>query len=385
MSPEVLQNSSFDERSDIWALGILLYELYHNKEPYMPRTKGSKSSMFNAIARTKLEYAPGCPEAARKLIQGILQVKPSDRPSLKDIMSHEYIRSSASYSSQGLEAMTPTNAGETSVENSFYGRHGFSSNMRNKLTSGSQTFEKLRMNSNFREGYSSQSNLVEAKSVLSPKSPNIIQSFNVKMQYQKDQAPLSAQIMISPKAMKAQILSSVIKTGHHPISDATSISPQYFNNFSSAVNNTNPEKIKPIVIFSKNISDHNPKQTTSSQLQINGEKDSPIRFTPVQGDTQVVRTTVTTTQQNNQVNNRDNSQHQRLRSEHRVNDMHLSSNILRNYQPPVDPSESSINPKKDASLQSSQINLSRLNIHRANLLSTLQTINKSQYSPSKIC
>ena len=34
MAPEILFNKKYDYHIDIWALGILLYELFHGYSPY---------------------------------------------------------------------------------------------------------------------------------------------------------------------------------------------------------------------------------------------------------------------------------------------------------------------------------------------------------------
>lgn len=384
MSPEVLQNSNFDERSDIWALGILLYELYHNKEPYTPRTKGSKSSMFNAITRTKLKYQPQCPDSAQKLIERILQVKREDRPSLAQIMEDQFFRVSGNYSAQCIEAGTPSQRIDSSVDHGYQGRQGFSSTMRNKLTSESHELRKINLNSKLREGHSSQSNLIESRSVLSPKSPNIMQSFNMKMQYQKDQAPLSAQIMISPKAMNAQILSSTLKGSQLTNKDATPTTPQYFSNFSNAVTNTHQAREKPLVVFSRNVAGDNFRERPSAQMQINLDRSPTQQLNYSQKDTRVVQSSVDLRTQVEPIRIISQPKDQRLMTEHAVNDMHLTSNGMRNYQnQSVEQVEGSFGAKKVSSLQGSQINLSRLNIHRANLLTTLQTINKAPYSPGR--
>ena len=38
MAPELIQNQPYDYRVDIWALGILLYELTHGFAPYKGKT-----------------------------------------------------------------------------------------------------------------------------------------------------------------------------------------------------------------------------------------------------------------------------------------------------------------------------------------------------------
>ena len=34
MAPEMVNNSSYNEKVDVWSLGILLYELIHGKAPF---------------------------------------------------------------------------------------------------------------------------------------------------------------------------------------------------------------------------------------------------------------------------------------------------------------------------------------------------------------
>ena len=38
MSPEVVNKINYDENVDIWAMGILLYELINGKTPFLAKT-----------------------------------------------------------------------------------------------------------------------------------------------------------------------------------------------------------------------------------------------------------------------------------------------------------------------------------------------------------
>ncbi len=42
MSPEMLSNKPHDYRVDIWAMGILLYEMLHGNAPFASRTTREK-------------------------------------------------------------------------------------------------------------------------------------------------------------------------------------------------------------------------------------------------------------------------------------------------------------------------------------------------------
>ena len=39
MSPELVNNKQYNYNIDIWALGILLYEMIHGKSPFKPKEK----------------------------------------------------------------------------------------------------------------------------------------------------------------------------------------------------------------------------------------------------------------------------------------------------------------------------------------------------------
>jgi protein-serine/threonine kinase len=34
LAPEIIKGEKYDVRVDTWALGVLIYELYHNKSPF---------------------------------------------------------------------------------------------------------------------------------------------------------------------------------------------------------------------------------------------------------------------------------------------------------------------------------------------------------------
>ncbi len=36
LAPEMIQGKGHDEKVDIWALGVILFELIHNKTPFSP-------------------------------------------------------------------------------------------------------------------------------------------------------------------------------------------------------------------------------------------------------------------------------------------------------------------------------------------------------------
>lgn len=88
MAPEIFETKTQDFGIDIWALGILLFEMYHKRAPF---TGKSPSDMLNAIRRRKLVFTanPMCHEA-KDLIDKILQIDPKRRITIEGMYHHPY-------------------------------------------------------------------------------------------------------------------------------------------------------------------------------------------------------------------------------------------------------------------------------------------------------
>ena len=90
MAPEILKLQTYDQSVDIWTIGVLLFELYHNIEPYQGN---DPSEVLNAIRNKQLKYDSHCPQQARELIKYILNVEPKARPSIEQIKAHYFLKS----------------------------------------------------------------------------------------------------------------------------------------------------------------------------------------------------------------------------------------------------------------------------------------------------
>lgn len=88
MAPEILFQKQQSTGIDIWALGILLYELLHNKAPYSGR---SMAEVKKRIIHSKIKFKPNCNPDAQDLIQKILRVKVEDRPTIEQILKHPFV------------------------------------------------------------------------------------------------------------------------------------------------------------------------------------------------------------------------------------------------------------------------------------------------------
>eukprot|EP00914_Ancora_sagittata_P002455 GHVO01005432.1.p1 GENE.GHVO01005432.1~~GHVO01005432.1.p1 ORF type:complete len:368 (+),score=54.48 GHVO01005432.1:345-1448(+) len=85
MSPEVLKRNSYDEKSDVWALGCLVYEMATGVPPH------SKADSFEALQKLVFsgqtgEFSCRYSDELHLIIRKMLAIKPGERPTTSEIM-----------------------------------------------------------------------------------------------------------------------------------------------------------------------------------------------------------------------------------------------------------------------------------------------------------
>lgn len=83
MAPEVYRRQRQSEKVDIWALGVLLFEMTHNRVPFKTTDVGKIEYMVGA---NKLPFNPQISVRIRSIIQKLLKVRPSDRPTGSQVL-----------------------------------------------------------------------------------------------------------------------------------------------------------------------------------------------------------------------------------------------------------------------------------------------------------
>jgi len=85
MAPEIMNRQQQTEMVDIWALGILLYEMCMGKTPF----KNLKPEDIRVkLAGGDLGFPPGFDKQLREFIQGVLQFDPKKRPTARQMVLH---------------------------------------------------------------------------------------------------------------------------------------------------------------------------------------------------------------------------------------------------------------------------------------------------------
>lgn len=90
MSPEMAFDEEYDDKVDVWAVGILLYEFLYGKPPF---EASSTSETMKRIRGCVLEFPTHVEvsEEARDLISRILKKDPNERLTLSEILQHPWL------------------------------------------------------------------------------------------------------------------------------------------------------------------------------------------------------------------------------------------------------------------------------------------------------
>ena len=85
MAPEVFFRNKQTKKTDIWALGVLLYELFHGYAPF----RGMRmDTVMHAIMRNVVAFKKNLDPSIKDLIIKILVFDPKKRPTIEDILQH---------------------------------------------------------------------------------------------------------------------------------------------------------------------------------------------------------------------------------------------------------------------------------------------------------
>ena len=89
IAPEMLLKKGHDTRVDIWSIGILMFELLSGYSPFVAKTN---QELYQNIRRLKIQWPKDMPPLAKNLIGKILKLNPLDRPSLQEILDHQWFK-----------------------------------------------------------------------------------------------------------------------------------------------------------------------------------------------------------------------------------------------------------------------------------------------------
>jgi hypothetical protein len=90
MSPEIMNNSKYNSKTDIWSLGVILYELVCLRLPFQGNSM--KQLCYNIINASPLPPPSSFSTAMKELLRDILAKDARKRPSINHILSRNLIK-----------------------------------------------------------------------------------------------------------------------------------------------------------------------------------------------------------------------------------------------------------------------------------------------------
>lgn len=93
MAPEVLQFQEYDDKVDMWSIGVILFELLHGYPPFCGRT--NVQLLRNIQSCTCLPFSklilPGLHPDCVDMCSRLLSIRPEDRLSVDEFYRHEFL------------------------------------------------------------------------------------------------------------------------------------------------------------------------------------------------------------------------------------------------------------------------------------------------------
>lgn len=91
MSPEII-NKNFNEKTDMWSIGIIVYEMLVGKHPYSSKEKiGIMKEIYKGNLDFENQNFTNLSFSAQDFIKKLLQINPEERLSAKDALLHPWL------------------------------------------------------------------------------------------------------------------------------------------------------------------------------------------------------------------------------------------------------------------------------------------------------
>lgn len=89
MSPEQLSGNEYNEKSDIWSLGIIVYEMAALHTPF--QSENSLSLAMKIKQGSFKRLPPRYSEELMRTVKWMLKPEPKDRPNVEDLLNLPHV------------------------------------------------------------------------------------------------------------------------------------------------------------------------------------------------------------------------------------------------------------------------------------------------------
>ncbi|KRX05524.1 Protein kinase-like domain [Pseudocohnilembus persalinus] len=93
MAIEILKREKYNEKCDIWSMGVIIYQMLYGYPPFNPKKGGNINDLINLIEKNeiKLPDEVKVSNEAKDLIKKMLVIDPEKRISFQDFFQHPWI------------------------------------------------------------------------------------------------------------------------------------------------------------------------------------------------------------------------------------------------------------------------------------------------------
>ena len=92
MSPELINEEPYDYCIDVWALGVLLYELLHGKTPFSSSDSNDFEEIFKNVMKNNFKIKESVSNNCKKLIMKFLKKNPEERININDVENESWFK-----------------------------------------------------------------------------------------------------------------------------------------------------------------------------------------------------------------------------------------------------------------------------------------------------
>jgi serine/threonine protein kinase len=85
MSPQILNRTHYTNKSDLWSVGLIYYELLHG---YTPWPANNEIQLINNIMNRQIAFDASVSERSREWIRASLKIKEDERMTWEEAFNH---------------------------------------------------------------------------------------------------------------------------------------------------------------------------------------------------------------------------------------------------------------------------------------------------------
>jgi p21-activated kinase 1 len=90
MAPEVVKRQTYDERIDVWSLGITIIEMMIGKTPYAEKPENKVKKMILQHGKPPMPYKDQLDREFQDILDMCLEIDPNERASASDLLGHPF-------------------------------------------------------------------------------------------------------------------------------------------------------------------------------------------------------------------------------------------------------------------------------------------------------